>query len=612
MPPKNDKPKNEEIDLDAQLAKLKELSDEQLTELEASLVAEFDAADKAENGPDVEAMEVVAEKIDQVRAEGEARDAAKVKAEEDAAKIRAKVHVEPKAEKDDEEETETPKAEGDEPDADNAEGEGAEPEKVEEPKAEEPVAETPAEPEAEATTEETPEQIAASAEKPRPTLAQIQARRPKKAEPKPTESTGAQITAAGDVHNTGAGNAFKSMKHMGEAVAQKGRALVAAASSRHRDGKIIGGAPIAHVEWRDEYPDARSLDGDSVGVNSRRVEAIVAALGGMDALTAAGGLCAPVDVRYELFTLGDARRPIRDALVRFGATRGGIQFNEPPTLASVGAGEGVNRYTEADDTSSTGYPKGVFDVACGDLVTREVAAIVTRAKIGNFQRRFNVESWDATWDLLMTLTARVAEDALWDSIETDSTVVETGIADVATGLGTSRAVLRAVALAVQGFRDRHRLPETHPIRVLAPDFVRANAREDLAAQQPGDDALAVADATINGYFTSRGVQVTWSPDAGGQGIRGAQAAGALNPWPDTAQFLIFPEGTHLFLDGGELNFGLEIRDSTLNDTNDVEAMTEIFEETAPVGPESLALTVDICASGATKLPVAFAPCASGS
>lgn len=48
--------------------------------------------------------------------------------------------------------------------------------------------------------------------------------------------------------------------------------------------------------------------------------------------------------------------------------------------------------------------------------------------------------------------------------------------------------------------------------------------------------------------------------------------------------------TFLFLDGGELDFGI-VRDSTLNARNDFRLMVETFEALGYVGGESLELTL---------------------
>jgi hypothetical protein len=276
------------------------------------------------------------------------------------------------------------------------------------------------------------------------------------------------------------------------------------------------------------------------------------------------------------------------------------------------AGDASIVWTHANDVepgSDGPATKRCLTITCGDTTTVEVAAITRCIESGNFLQKFYEEEAEAWLRLAMAAQAREAEDALWDSIVTGSTAVSSG-ADAATELGSARRVLRTIALAVAGMRDRHRMSDRAPIRLVAPRSLRDNLREDVAAQVPGDDKLAVADAQIAEWFARRGVAVTWSLDGGGQ-LSGAQAAGGLNPWADSYEVLLFPEGAHLFVDGGELDFGL-VRDSSLNQTNDVQIFAETFEASAFVGVESLALTIDTCPSGRTSAPVDYDPCALGS
>ena len=77
-------------------------------------------------------------------------------------------------------------------------------------------------------------------------------------------------------------------------------------------------------------------------------------------------------------------------------------------------------------------------------------------------------------------------------------------------------------------------------------------------------------------------------------VFGTQNAGALLDYPGgTTQFIVYPEGTFMFLDGGTLDLGTEITDSTLNKTNDRQAFVETFEKAVKRGCESLAVTVTI-------------------
>jgi hypothetical protein len=64
-------------------------------------------------------------------------------------------------------------------------------------------------------------------------------------------------------------------------------------------------------------------------------------------------------------------------------------------------------------------------------------------------------------------------------------------------------------------------------------------------------------------------------------------------------------GSLLFVDGGTLDFGIDIRDTTLLATNDVQAFMETFEALAVVGISPLRIRNTVCVSGQASATVAF-------
>lgn len=508
----------------------------------------------------------------------------------------------------------------------------AEPEPEVEPEvapAAEPVVETPA-PE---VVVEAPEPVAASTT-PAPAAPAPATPEPVKVEapavivPDPTISPTATpaehavtLTAAGDVKGVSAGQVMAPTL-VADAMLAKSAAIALSPSN--------GRWPVGKMDWLDGYKQQdRFLDDeDSLSVNTRKINAVVAAAQAttreyldriiweqnpqeLATLTAAGGLCAPVNVRYEIFTVGTTARPLRDSLTRFGATRGGIRFNSPPTLqGSIAGTSAVNIYTEDADTESTGYPKGCLTVGCGADNTVTVDAITLCMIVGNYQRMFFGENFTAWWGLGRVQHARVAEDKIWDRLDALSTNVSAGEL-----LGATPDTLAQVERAAAQYRDRHRIDPDTPLRLRAPAFLRNILRTDLARRMPGDNTLAVSDGEIARFFAVRGIAVTWVLDgqiAGGTSGYN-QAAGALNPWPTSVDVNLSIDGTFLFLDGGSLDFGTEIRDFTMIRTNDSAAFMETFENVAFVGPEALHMTLNICASGeAAALQDAGALCSSGS
>jgi hypothetical protein len=131
-------------------------------------------------------------------------------------------------------------------------------------------------------------------------------------------------------------------------------------------------------------------------------------------------------------------------------------------------------------------------------------------------------------------------------------------------------------------------------RTILPSWLRNAMRDHLAQQAPGGsaDLIEIGDARLNQFFSSRGVTPVWSPDI--ELLASTQAAGvALAPYNTPFNVITYPEGTFLFLDGGTLDLGTQISDSTLNATNDRQAFMETFEQVVFRGCESLATPVAV-------------------
>ncbi len=79
-------------------------------------------------------------------------------------------------------------------------------------------------------------------------------------------------------------------------------------------------------------------------------------------------------------------------------------------------------------------------------------------------------------------------------------------------------------------------------------------------------------------------------------VYGDQGAAALLEFPDSFKWYLFAEGTFLFLDGGSLDLGI-IRDSSLVGTNDYKMFVETFEGVAKVGIEALVVTQTVNVNG---------------
>lgn len=564
--------------------KLHEAKPDQLADIEAQLRAELDRLNTADLTDDVLAdLETIANGITTVV---DAQAAlAQAEADRQARRDEILARVTPVAE--------TPAPDGDGEGEDEGDGSDAD----EAPVTVETTAETPApEPVIEA-----PVPVAAAGTR-RPHISEINARRPaQKLSTKPAPGTPirvpARLTAAADIAGIPSGAEFASRTELAQAFMRKHRAI---AGTQGGSGDRFA---VAQLSW--EYPEDRRLSEDP-GVNSERIAALL----NPRSLVASGGLCAPVQPYYEQLVISAADRPVRDALASFQATRGGITFMPPLTLANLAGAVGV--HTNQNDIDGT--TKNVTTVACGTAQTVDVEAITDIIKFGNLGARTFPERVAAAIELARANWARTAERELLGAISTGSTAVTGGGGGLLDDLGATRAFLRHLDLQIASFHNFHRTPPEMPFTLLVPDWIDDMFRADLAAEQPGaaDERLATADAIIDRMFAVRNLNAVRYLDGrtgAGQDFA-AQGAGATLPWPSAIESYLFPAGTWLFGDGGTLDLGL-VRDSTLNSTNDYEMFSESFEFAAKVGPESRRITVTVCPNGATAAAQEFDPCTVG-
>ena len=168
---------------------------------------------------------------------------------------------------------------------------------------------------------------------------------PATAAPVPSAATGIQmtITAGADIPGYGTGAELADMDRVADAFAKR----------LHTLRNVQGGAGSQHTiaTLSYEYPEDRRLAGDDPS-NITRVNKVISP----QAITAAAGVCAPLETIYDVSVCGDADRPIRDALARFNADRGGIKIFGSPTLGTGCSGVWDPHGADATTNGPTGAP----------------------------------------------------------------------------------------------------------------------------------------------------------------------------------------------------------------------------------------------------------------
>lgn len=335
------------------------------------------------------------------------------------------------------------------------------------------------------------------------------------------------------------------------------------------------------------------------GVSAAQAAAIVERVTGPDALTASGGICAPVTPYYGSEVIASRARPVRDFLTGFQAARGGIAFTRPYSLSSFSSAI-TNHTMAADEAGST---KACLTVTCPTPGEEVVGAVVACLEFGNFQGRFNPEQVAAATELTAAAHARVAEGLLLDALRASQNYEVTTIAG-----GAIADMLYAVGAAGAGYRSRNRMDPNAILDVLMPAWVPAMLQADLA-RQPHEEygtgsSFGIVEAAIVTWLAARKIRTGFyldTPSSGTSQVFAAQPGGGLLDFPETVQWGMWHPGAHLFLDGGTLDLGI-VRDSTLNATNDYQQFMETFEGHAFTGVESLWVESTVCPSGTQSLP----------
>jgi hypothetical protein len=382
------------------------------------------------------------------------------------------------------------------------------------------------------------------------------------------------ITAGADIPGYSAGSALEDMNAVASAMEKRIHAL----------RRVNGGDGEQHIvaSITTSFSEDRTLTTDAES-NWAKIQNVVSP----EAIVAAGGHVAPFEARYDIFGFGTTGRPVRDALPRFQADRGGIRFITPPVLSSYGDAVGV--WTAANDAATTPDPAAKTSLTVASAAENTVAtdAVTLQLQFGNLATRAYPELIARHNELGLIQHAREAEQYLLSKIAAASTAVTTS-----SLIGFGRDFLVQVGRAAAAYRSRHRLEADAPLRVIMPSWIKDAMAADLALAMPGDSTLN-AYSEIDGYLSARGVVVSYSLD---QDVYGAQGAAALLEFADSFTWYLFAEGTFLFLDGGTLDLGI-IRDSSLVGTNDYKMFVETFEGVAKVGIEGLAITSTISVNG---------------
>lgn len=411
------------------------------------------------------------------------------------------------------------------------------------------------------------------------------------------------ITASVDIPGVARGDEIADLSHLVQVIQRKARSMPV--TNRQPNQQLV-------ASIRNEYShtvDDRTTPG--------QIEELFKHLTSEDkknSLVAAGGWCAPSEIRYDFFNIACADGLID--LPTFGVSRGGVQVPTSPSLADV-LGNSPNQafggfsvafnvnsipwlWTEASDIAAvTGSPvKHCIRVPCPSFTDRRLECYGICVTAGNLADDAYPEATANFIRLMMAAHAHAMNGQIISTmLGLSSAAIDTG--GFATAASPAyQQIYGGISLAVVDYRARFGMCEDDVLEVVAPFWLKSVIRADLA-HRTGTDPDQASDAEIDGWFTDLNVRVQWVND---WQVRGASQFGNATPmtaWPTSVDVMVYAAGTFLLGNGLQLDLGV-VRDSALNSTNDhTAAWTEECHLVTRVGHESRRYNIDFNVNGRT-------------
>lgn len=246
-------------------------------------------------------------------------------------------------------------------------------------------------------------------------------------------------------------------------------------------------------------------------------------------LVAAGGWCAPSETLYGL-TAMETLDGIID-LPEVGVSRGGINYTPGPDFSDIYTSAGFSQ-TEAQAIAGTEKP--CVEVDCPEFDEVRLDAVGYCVKAPLLTRSAYPEAIQR-W-LEGTIVANQHKVAA-RLIAGMRTALGAAVAPVLTGTPLAWSLLTALELTIEGQRQAYRLSDGDSLEVVAPRWLRAAIRADLA-NRAGVGAESVTNAQIAQHFADRGAAVQWVLNY--QELANPKVIAAF---PSTVEVMVYPAGT---------------------------------------------------------------------
>lgn len=411
------------------------------------------------------------------------------------------------------------------------------------------------------------------------------------------------ITAAAATAGAPIGSRFDNLDGLARFINQHARSLTVTNGNPSY-------TPFASIRSRREQTLGENSDPATVEDTLRR-------LTDPGVLVAAGGWCAPSEIRYDFFNVAcQARTSLLD-LPTIGIDRGGIRWPTSPSMADVFtnptafvpfSSQTFNAtsmpwlWTEGDDIAAvTGTgTKPCIRVPCATFNEARLECFGYCLTAGNLADSAYPEATANFLQMLMAAQIRVENLRYITQVVSLSTLATAASGTGCVGAGAAAPLLGAIELAAYDYRTKYGMCDDDILEVVLPTWVMGVIRSDLA-KRTGQDlaAMSVTNTMIADWLDARGVRVQLVGEYQARTAGFPGQATAVTVWPTTVEFLIYAAGTFVRGDGMSLDLGV-VRDSTLNAKNDhTAAWTENCHLIARFGHEARRYVVPICPDGTT-------------
>jgi hypothetical protein len=333
----------------------------------------------------------------------------------------------------------------------------------------------------------------------------------------------------------------------------------------------FGGSKTAVLSMKTELHPDRNLNGDA-SANERKLLDLFGT-NPIVPVNAAGGCCSIPEPIYDQPLIGSLDRPIRAAFDVLQASRGAVQTYPPVCMPDEGAAIWTCAQDEAVDEDDPDTWKSCAEVACDTPDPVLVEPIFQCLTIGEFQRRYAREQWEAHLFQTDKLAARLAEARLFNWLAASATAVYDQ--PITTGSTYANFIKQQIRIA-EAMRIEQRLGDAQIVTVGSNLIYGAIAEDSLTRRLNEADEVEFLKARVNSVLAEFGITYVGSDDVAAM-ADAFSYSGTFPAYPDELPMVTLPAGSAKVLDGGEKNLGIIESDISLARQNKVASFSEFWE-----------------------------------